>query len=54
MLFNIYMSPFTKLECTLGLKCHWYADDIQLHPLLDSCLDTTLANLAAGVEAMVG
>lgn len=48
------MNPFAQLVKSFRLGCHLDADDIQLYLLLDRCLDTTMVNLAAGLEAGVG
>lgn len=47
------MCPFAQLVQSLGLVCYQYANGTQLYLLLGGYLDTVLANLAGGVEAIV-
>lgn len=54
MLFNIYMHRLVHLIWGFGMGCHQYADDMQLHLLLDGQLGSAPDNLTGALEAMAG
>lgn len=47
--FNILMCPLALLLRSLGLECHHYPNNIQLHPLMDSQSDGQVSGGCGGM-----
>lgn len=53
-LFYIYMCPLTQIIQRHRLDCHQYADETQLHLLLDSQPGFSPEDLNGGIQAIIG